>query len=302
MRTYTVLLTGITGFIGSHLALRLLKEGYEVHAVVRPHSKVDELCPELVRGVHFHIFDACSGSLPGVLGEIGPDLVYHLASLYLSGHRYDDISKLMESNITFGAQLLEAMKINQVYRLINTGTSWQHYQNESYNPVNLYAASKQAFLDILRYYEEVMKLQIINLQLFDTYGPGDKRRKIMDLLRENALNGETLLMSPGKQCLDLMHIGDVVDAFLLAGKYLLEGKYEYCGTYALSSQRLITLQELAALYEKITGRSLHIVWGGRPYREREVMIPWQAGTALPGFSPVISLEEGIRSFAANSWI
>jgi nucleoside-diphosphate-sugar epimerase len=296
MGKYKVLLTGITGFIGSHLALRLLKEGYEVHAVVRPGSKISELGPELVQKVHFYVTGP-SGDLPRILGESNPDLVYHLASLYLSNHKYEDIPKLMESNVVFGTQLLDAMKIHHVSRLVNTGTSWQHYQNESYNPVNLYAASKQAFLSILRYYEETMRLQVMNLQLFDTYGPGDKRRKIMDLFQENIATREPLRMSPGEQCLDLMYVDDVIDALLLAGRYLLEEQYEYCGTYALSSGRLITLQDLAKLYEKVTEKPLHIVWGGRSYREREVMMPWQTGRALPGFRPAISLEEGIRRFA-----
>ena len=299
MEKHRVLLTGITGFIGSHLALRLLREGYEVHAIVRSNSKINALCSELLHMVQFHRVEV-SRDLPEIIKESSPELVYHLASLYLSGHEYKDIPELMESNIVFGTQLLEAMKVHHVCRFVNAGTSWQHYQDASYNPVNLYAASKQAFLDILRYYEAVMELQVINLQLFDTYGPGDKRRKIMDLLKENALQKETLRMSPGEQYLDLMHVDDVVDAFLLAGKYLLEGQYEYCGTYALSSGHLITLQELAKLYEKITGQTLHIMWGGRPYREREVMIPWQTGKSLPGFSPAISLEEGIRRFALKS--
>ena len=91
-----------------------------------------------------------------------------------------------------------------------------------------------------------------------------------------------------------MHVDDVVRAFLLAGKYLLDGKYGYCGTYAVSSGRRITLRDLAKLYEIVTNQKLHIIWGGRPYREREVMVPWQKGQRLPGFSPKITLEEGIR--------
>ena len=69
----------------------------------------------------------------------------------------------MSSNITFGTQLVEAMVANGCYQFVNTGTSWQHYENDEYNPVNLYAATKQAFEDILRYYVETSALRVITL-------------------------------------------------------------------------------------------------------------------------------------------
>ena len=277
-----VLITGITGFIGEHLALRLLQEQWEVQAIVRPSSRLDDLPVILQQKVHFYVHDT-KHDLVNILREARPDLVIHLASVFLSKHKYEDIDAMLESNVIFGTKLLDAMVQQKVYRFINTGTAWQHYENQPYSPVNLYAASKQAFEMLLQYYQETAPLRSITLKLFDTYGDGDKRKKLLALLAELAKTGKTLAMSPGEQKIDLVHVDDVVEAFWLAANYLLEGRNEYCGTYAVTSGTAISLKELVARYEKLIGKPLSIEWGGRPYREREVMEPWTQGNVLPGW-------------------
>jgi nucleoside-diphosphate-sugar epimerase len=211
----TALVTGATGFIGSHLARRLVKDGWAVHAVVRSSSKRD-LIHDIEHAIHFHIYDGTIDSMQGILAESRPDTIFHLASLFLSQHQPRDITALIQSNITFGTHLVEAAVVNGCFQFINTGTSWQHYENEDYNPVNLYAATKQAFEDILKYYVEAHGVKVITLKLFDTYGPDDPRPKLMNLLKRAAETGETLEMSPGEQLIDLVHVDDVVEAFCTA--------------------------------------------------------------------------------------
>jgi len=234
--------------------------------------------------------------LNAIVAEAKPDVVFHLASVFLSSHTYDDIAPMMESNITFGTQLLEAMCVNGIKHLVNAGTSWQHYNSEDYNPVNLYAASKQAFLDIIRYYQEAKGMNVINLELFDTYGPGDLRRKLFALLKEISENHEKLKMSKGEQLIDIVFIDDVVSAFTLAGNYLVAGDYDKCGNYAVSSGKAIPLRKLVAEFVRISGRDVDVEWGAIPYRNREVMIPWYTGESLPGWSPKWLLERGIPKF------
>lgn len=294
-----IIMTGVTGFIGSHLAESLVMEGHMIHAIVRRKSKIEEL-PSLVREkAVFHVYDSGHNLLDifadicGRWGDI--DVVYHLASLYLPRHAYEDIEELVSSNILFGTQLLEAMKQHDVRHLVNAGTSWQHYGNEDYNPVNLYAATKQAFEDVIKYYAETARMRVIHLHLFDTYGPGDKRKKIIALFKKSSHSGAVLKMSPGEQLMDLVHIDDVVSAFRLAGRYLVGKQYEYCGTYGVSSNARLSLRKLAKEYERIAGVKLNIEWGGLPYREREVMLPWNKCDNLPGWIPRVDLESGIKS-------
>jgi nucleoside-diphosphate-sugar epimerase len=220
--------------------------------------------------------------------------VFHLASLVLPQHNESQIESLIESNILFGTQLAEAMNANGIRKLINTGTSWQHYQGKTYSPVCLYAATKQAYETILTYYTEVHGLQVASLKLFDTYGPGDKRKKVIPLLIESMNTGSELMMSPGDQLMDLVYIDDIVSAYLHAARLVLnEDNPGDVKEYAISSGNPISLKRLVDEICDISGRTINVKWGGRPYRPREVMIPWRTGNQLPGWQPAVSLREGL---------
>jgi nucleoside-diphosphate-sugar epimerase len=163
--------------------------------------------------------------------------------------------------------------------------------------VNLYAATKQAFEDIAKYYIETSKIKFVTLKLNDTFGPNDTRPKIFNLWDKIAKTGETLDMSPGDQIIDISYIDDIVAAYERLIEIFENGEIDINGkSFALYSDNRLTLKELACLYEKITNRELNINWGGRPYREREVMIPWENGEKIPGYRQNITVEEGIRRF------
>lgn len=293
-----VLMTGITGFIGHHLGERLVNDGQEVFAIVRPTSKIDELSENLRRNVKFFACDddhTVMDIVTAICNEGNrPDVVYHLATNFMNSHRFEDIKFLVQSNITFGAELLDAMTANNVCNFVNTGTFTQHYEDADYNPTNLYAATKECLEAVIRFYVEARGLKCIALHLFDTYGADDKRGKILGLLKKISESGETLKMSPGGQLIDLVYIDDVIEAFVLAGKYLFEQQYRYCGIYGVSSMKPIFLRDVVKIFEEVAGKKLSVEWGGRPYRQREIMIPWRHFKLLPNWSPKTSLREGIR--------
>ncbi len=295
-----ILMTGITGFIGHHLGARLVNDGHEVFALVRPTSKIDELNKNLRENVKFCVYSD-ENTILDVVNNLcaegnKPDMVYHLAANVLAAHKFGDIKNLIQSNITFGAEILDAMTANNIYNFVNTGTMQQHFEDAEYSPVNFYAATKEGFENILRFYIEAQNLKCISLHLFDTYGADDRRGKILGLLKKIATTGETLKMSPGAQLIDIVYVDDVVEAFVLAGEYLFAGKYDYCGTYGVSSLNPISLREVVKIFEEVAGKKLSIEWGGRPYRQREVMIPWTKFQTLPDWNPKINLRAGIQKF------
>lgn len=289
----SALITGATGFIGSRLAQRLLHDGWDVHVIIRPGSHLDLLHP-LRTAVTVHEHDGSTEGMISLVSRAKPSTVFHLASLFLAQHQAGDIEPLIRSNILFGTQLVEAMAVNRTFALVNTGTSWQHYENKQYGPVCLYAATKQAYEAILGFYANTTELKVITLKLFDTYGPEDPRPKLFTLLRKTAAHQQTLAMSPGEQLIDLVYIDDIVDAFFIAAERLLQGRVSRYEAYAVSSGNPVRLRDLVELYGRIIGKVLPLEWGKRPYRPREVMIPWNTGNSLPGWKPKIGLEEGIK--------
>jgi nucleoside-diphosphate-sugar epimerase len=101
-------------------------------------------------------------------------------------------------------------------------------------------------------------------------------------------------MSPGEQLIDLVYIDDVIEGYLLAAKRLADDKVLDMEEYAISSGKPIYLKELVAVYGRIVKKTMPINWGGRPYRFREVMMPWDKGQKLTGWEPEIELIEGIK--------
>jgi nucleoside-diphosphate-sugar epimerase len=286
------LVTGATGYIGSNLTTRLVAEGWDVHVVVRANSrldKVESICPSIT--IHQH--DGSTLGMVRLVGDARPGVVFHLASLFLAHHQPEDVEALISSNLLFSTQLAEAMAANHVKYLINTSTSWQHYENAEYKPVNLYAATKQAFEDILAYYVDAFGLRVLTLALFDTYGPDDTRPKLISLLWKTALNQEALDMSPGEQLIDIVYIEDVMDAFLHSADLVTEQR-EGSIRYGISSGNPIRLIDLVAAFEEATALKLSIEWGSRQYRLREVMAPWRSYMKLPGWKPRVTLAKGIQ--------
>ena len=213
--------------------------------------------------------------------------IIHLASLYLQSHQEKDIPDLIQSNVYLGTAILEAATSAGVKWFINTGTIWQNYNvpdgSDAYCPVNLYAATKQAFMDITKFYSETTDMRVCTLKLCDTYGPNDPRKKIFALFEENARTGEVLKMSAGEQKMDILHIDDVVEGFVHLAEMLQKGE-ELRDEYVLSSSQQMTLRELAVKFEREHNVHLNIEWGARPYRVREVMTPYK-GNVLPGWKP-----------------
>ena len=280
-----ILITGATGFIGSELVKKAIVEGHEVHCLVRKKSDTSRL----FKGSNIHYLSSENNDINNIIAKIKPDIVFHLASFFIAEHKYCDIDDLIYSNITFATKLVDAMVKNNILLLVNAGTTWQHgNSNEEYNPVNLYAATKQAFEDILKFYNDHYKLRIINLKLFDTYGENDFRKKLFWALNKAIEKKEKLEMSLGEQEIDLVHIDDVVNAFMLAGRSLIEKNEISYESYVLSSGNIVKLKELVENYEKFIGKKIDIEWGARPYREREVMKVWKHGKNLPGWEPLKS--------------
>ena len=170
-------------------------------------------------------------------------------------------------------KILESTINTDVSWIINTGTFWQHYNGEEYNPVNLYAATKQSFECLAKYYVETSDMKFVTLKLSDTYGDDDKRKKIYSIWSKISKSGETLKMSPGNQIIDISHVSDVVRAYLKLIFMIQKNEVENYDSFYLSSKTRMSLRDLSKKFENDNNVSLNIQWGELPYKKREVMNP-----------------------------
>lgn len=285
-----ILVTGATGFIGTNLT-RELRKNNELFILGQFEGDPEKL------GLPGIVMTDDIQRLADYIKANEIEGIIHLASLYLTVHTSEQVKDLVLSNVYFGTAVLEAASLaGTVKWFLNTGSIWQNYNTKGmeYNPVNLYAATKQAFIDMARYYTDVFGIRFCTLKLCDTYGPNDTRRKIFKLFKDYSESGETLKMSPGEQLIDLLYITDIVSGFIQLSTLLSSGEH-LKEQYVLSSGHQIPLKEIANLFMSVSGRNVNIEWGGLPYREREVMMPWK-GETVPGWKPQIDIKNGIMNF------
>ncbi len=288
-----ILVTGATGFIGTNLTRELRKQ-HKIFILGQFEGDPEKL------NLPGYIMNNDIVALAEYIEKNDMEGIIHLASLYLTVHTPQQVEELVSSNVYLGTAVLEAASIAGCVKwFLNTGSIWQNYnvKDMGYNPVNLYASTKQAFIDMAKYYSDVFGIRFCTLKLCDTYGPNDTRKKIFRLFKDNAESGEVLKMSPGEQKLDILFITDIIEGFThLAG--LLASEEHLEDEYVLSSGFQLSLKDIALEFERVSGLKLNIEWGGRPYRDREVMFPWR-GKVLKGWRARVSLEEGIRIFVES---
>ncbi len=278
------LVTGASGFVGRHLVRRLAASGVEVHAVVR--SSSTRPAPA-VPDDRVHRLADPSAEIAAVVEQVQPEVVFHLATHFAARHQPAEIIEMMNSNVVFGTTLAQACAAQRA-RLVHTTSAWQHYQGADYEPVSLYAASKQALVDVIEYFRLVEGLDAREVCLFDTYGPDDDRGKLVSALLASARNGNSMQMSSGLQLIDLVHIEDVVAALRLAADVP-----RYSQRMVVRTGHPITVRQLAATVAEVSGRALGLEWGARPDRGREMLSDWAIPAENHGWTPKIGLADGL---------
>lgn len=289
------IITGATGFVGSNLCKYLIENDWEVSIISRPSSDYSNI-GSVLNNIDVFEYDGQIERLIEYFNTKKADIVFHLASLIVVEHESHQIDGLVDSNIKLGLHILEAMKKSKTKLLINTGTFWQHYHTNEYNPVDLYAATKQAFESLVKYYVEAEDIRVITLKLFDTYGESDTRPKLINLLHKFADENKELNMSPGEQVLDLVYINDVVKAYVKAYEYLNSSISINYDEFGVASGREVKLKDLISTFEEVTNKKINVNWGGREYRKREVMEIWTGYKTLPDWECDVKLEDGLKRY------
>ncbi|WP_234119701.1 NAD-dependent epimerase/dehydratase family protein [Clostridium hydrogenum] len=284
-------ITGATGFVGANLCNRLIKENVEVYVLVRETSNTS-VFGDFKDKINICKYNGTIETMQQIISRVKPDVVFHLAAYFVAEHNSKDINNLINSNISLGLYLLEAMKNENVKYLINIGTNWQNYNSEQYNPVDLYAATKQAFYDLAKYYTEATELRMITLKLCDTYGPKDFRPKLLSTLNRISETGESLKMSKGEQEMGFVYIDDVIDAIICAMKSIIKMPEHYNEDFLVAPEKFYSLKDVVKVFEDTVNKKVNIEWGKREYRHREVM-KISNGKKLEGWNPKIDLKVGM---------
>lgn len=221
-----VLMTGGAGFIGSHLADRLLDRGHEVYVI---DNLTTGTAGNLSQNVQLHQVDVRSSELAGVFTTINPDTVVHLAAQLDVRMSVRDPMQDADINILGTLNVLECARKVAVRKVIVASSGGCIYGPNSEPPfdehapgppISPYGISKRVLHDYLDFYRDVYGLDSTVLALSNVYGPRQDSRGeagVVAIFIEAMLNGaSTVIFGDGAQTRDFVYVDDVVDAFLLA--------------------------------------------------------------------------------------
>lgn len=287
------LVTGATGYLGGQLVKRLAENGWTVGVMGR-RSQRQLNFQENNTDIKCYFATDCVEAMSAAMTDLSPSIVFHCAAMTSADTAGISSRELIDANLLFGTNVLNAMAEAEIKHFVNVGSYWEHYNNEEFNPVDLYAASKYAFSNILKFFTEAHGLTACTLELNDVYGTNDSRGKIISILIEATMNGGQLRMSPGHQRLNFVYISDVLDGFLTLANRMLINSPILADRYALRSNNDFSLRETAKIIEDVVGKKLMVDWGAFGYKKRTIMTPPDITPVLDCWQSKITLREGLK--------
>lgn len=287
-----ILLTGATGFLGSHLLESFVSQGFEVVILKRSTSNTWRI-NHLLNKIKSYNIDQVS--VENVFKEVSPTVIVHTACSY--GRSNESFVDIVNSNLIFGLNLLEEAIKNNVKTFMNTDSLLPRTLND-------YSLSKAQFRDWL--YQRSKDIQVVNFKIEHMYGIKDDTKKFLSWLIKEMINGKgDINLTSGIQKRDFIYIDDVVKAFdiVISKKDDLPSWSEYdIGTNKFTYVKdfvLIVAKELGNLNKiEILPR---LKFGTIPYREADIMIPELDNSKLLelGWSPETEVYSGIIKTIKN---
>jgi UDP-glucuronate 4-epimerase len=325
-----ILLTGVAGFIGYHVAERLLARGDEVIGLDNLNDYYDVRLKEarLARlsgrpGFAFHRLNVADrAGLEALFRDARPQRVVHLAAQ--AGVRYSlqNPHAYVESNLVGFLHILEGCRHQGVEHLVyassssvygaNTRMPFSVHHNVDH-PLSLYAASKKANELMAHTYSHLYGLPTTGLRFFTVYGPWGRPDMALFLFTRAILEGRPIdVFNEGRMRRDFTYIDDIVEGVVRVTDRVPAGNPDWSGEqpdpgtsrapyriYNIGNHAPVELLRLIALIEEALGR-----------RAQKRFLPMQPGDVPAtyadvddlvrdvGFQPATPIEEGVRRFVA----
>jgi nucleoside-diphosphate-sugar epimerase len=297
----TVLLTGATGFIGSHLLEGLLEKKFKVVILKRSFSdtwRIEEFLDKTKS------YDLDKIALESAFKENKVDCVIHLATEYIKRHESSkDVEKIIDTNVRFPSLLCQSCLQYGVNYFINTGTFFEYKiqkrpisEGDEKQAYNLYAASKLAFSEILKFYSQNYNLRIVDLRLFAPFGEKDNEKLIVFLIK-SLLRGTKIEFSGGEQRWNFTYVKDIVSAYIAALSNF--GKITGYEDFNVGYNEAHSIKEVAKKLEKIAkDKKFMIVWGAKPYISNEIFYVNCDNSKIKKilkWKPVFNIDSGLKA-------
>lgn len=282
-----ILLTGATGFLGSHLLESFIHQGFDVSILKRSTSDTWRISHLIEKIKSYNIDEATINS---ILREASPEIIVHTACSY--GRKNESLIDIVNSNLILGINLLEESIKYNVKTFINTDSLLPRNIND-------YSLSKAQFTDWLMIRSN--KIKVINLKIEHIYGIHDDSKKFIPWIINEMINESTSInLTSGIQKRDFIYVSDVVDAYnlVIQKNATLQSWNEFeLGTNTFIQVKKLVLKLALLIEEKFDKIILpRLNFGSLSYRKDEIMIPILDNSKLIklGWKPEVTIDEGLN--------
>jgi UDP-glucose 4-epimerase len=296
-----VLVTGGSGFIGSHLTRALVDLGADVHVLTSAVSSVHphRLTP-LRDAITLHEGNLTDPTaMRTLVREARPEVLFHLGAYTHVGKSWQRIDECIQTNVQGTVNLLEALDGSGYTRFVNTGTSEIYgpigvpfHEDDRPEPASPYAVSKHAAEEFCRLGVAARGWPIVRVRPFNAYGPGQSPDRIIPEVIVRGLRGDPLATTTGTQTREFNHVADLVEGVLLAGVVPdIEG-----ALLNLGNGTEVAIVDLIRTILALLGDPIVADIGALPDRPIEIHRMCADATRareLLGWSPRRTLEEGL---------
>lgn len=293
-----ILVTGASGFVGSHLVRRLAGTGADVHVFLRSSSGTRRLGDIPDRLTRHNADLADPSSIRAAVSRLRPRTIFHCAAW--GGHPgQTDEAAIFGTNLVGTFHLLAACAEAGFDRFVHTGSSSEYgmktgpmSEGDEPAPGDAYGASKAGATLWCRAIAASRKLPVVTLRLFSPYGPWDDPARLIPSVSRAFLEGRPPRLASPSGARDFVYIDDVVDGCLLAAS-VSSAAGEIIN---IGSGRQATAGEVVNLLSRLIPGSLAPSWGTIPPRPGPSVWVADIGKArrILGWKPKVSLEEGLR--------
>ncbi|MEH2357222.1 NAD-dependent epimerase/dehydratase family protein [Nostoc sp.] len=284
----TILITGASGFLGSHLVRHLCHNGAEVHAVSRSFHTSDISC---LRWWHGDMEDI--KFVQNLFHSIKPDLIFHLSGLVTAVPNLEFILPTFHSLLTSTINLLTIAAEIGCSRIVLIASLEEPEQDRpEVVPSSPYAIAKFASSTYGRMFHRLYQTPVVLVRPFMTYGPGQNVYKIVPSVILSLLQGQAPKLSSGKRQVDWIYIDDVIAGLLAATQV---PNVEGC-TFDLGSGELVPIHAVVSQLVNLVNPQIQPLFGALPERPMErIRVADMAYTYDKlGWQPSISLKKGLE--------
>jgi nucleoside-diphosphate-sugar epimerase len=298
MKDKRILVSGGSGFIGSHLVKRLVQMDTEVYVLTRSRSIIDNTrLRDVWKSLKIVNADIRNFDSLSLLRKVEPEIIFHLAAYHHVGDSFTHFSEALDTNCLGTANLLEALDDYEHFIYTSSSEVYGFQSSVPFkeemtpHPISPYAVGKYSGeLYCLMKYR--MGYPITVLRPFNAYGPYQSVEAIIPEIMLDCLLERPIKVTEGKQTREFNYIDDLIDGFILAA----QAKAAVGEIINLGNGQETSIRDLILKIIKLTNSKSKALFGALPYRPTEIWRMFCDNTKakkILNWSPKIGLDEGL---------